>query len=125
MGMLKAVIQNARTVSASMEFCWRTYLIPCFRLLKIDSLDFCGRNRVEIIESEMIGARKETALSPKHHFSPSFARAWPASAGPMVTAILNWIEFNAMAFGISSRSTKVGMSAWYAGPPNAWANPDT
>ena len=35
-----------------------------------------------------------------------------ASAGPMVTAMLNWMEFRAMAFGMSSRSTSVGISAW-------------
>jgi hypothetical protein len=59
----------------------------------------------------MMGARKESAFSPKHHFSPNFAKAWPASAGPMVTAMLNWMEFSAMALGMSSRSTRVGISA--------------
>ena len=75
MGMLKAVMQNASTISASMEFCWRTNLMPCFRLPNIDSVVFSGRNRAEMMESEMIGARKESAFSPKHHFSPSFAKA--------------------------------------------------
>ena len=30
-----------------------------------------------------------------------------------------------MAFGMSSFSTSVGISAWYAGPPKACANPET
>ena len=75
MGMLRAVMQNANTMSASMQFCWRTNLMPCFRLLKIDSVVVSGRNRAEMIESEMIGARKESAFNPKHHFSPNFAKA--------------------------------------------------
>ena len=119
MGILKAVMQKANTISASMDFCLRTKRMPCFRLLKIDSVVLSGKYRAEMMESEMIGARKESALSPKHHFSPNFAKAMPASAGPMVTAMLNWIEFSAMAFGMSSRLTKVGISAWYAGPPKA------
>ncbi len=86
--------------------------MPCFRLLKIESVVVSGRNRAEMIESEMTGARKESAFSPKHHFSPNFANARPASAGPMVTAKLNWIEFSAMAFGMSSLLTRVGISAW-------------
>ena len=32
--------------------------------------------------------------------------------GPTMTATLNWIEFSAMAFGMSSFSTRVGISAW-------------
>ena len=72
----------------------------------------------------MTGARKERAFRPKHHFSPSFANVIPASAGPTVTAVLNWMEFSAMAFGMSSRSTSEGMSAEYAGPPNACATPE-
>src|ERR1700692_649413 len=90
----------------------------------MDSVVFTGRKRAVIIDSEMMGARKEIAFKPKHHFSPSFAKAWPASAGPIITATLNWMEFRAIAFGMSSFSTKVGMSAWYAGPPKAWANPE-
>ena len=65
-----------------------------------------------MIDSEMIGARKESAFNPKHHFSPSLASACPASAGPTMTATLNWIEFSAMALGMSSRSTRVGINAW-------------
>ena len=30
-----------------------------------------------------------------------------------------------MAFGMSSLLTRVGISAWYAGPPKAWAKPET
>ena len=37
MGMLSAVMQNARTIKASIEPCLRTKLMPCFRLLNIDS----------------------------------------------------------------------------------------
>ena len=39
--------------------------------------------------------------------------------------MLNWIEFSAMAFGMSSLLTRVGIRAWYAGPPKAWASPET
>ena len=112
MGMVKAVMQKASKISASMESCRRRNLIPCFRLANIDSVGFSGTNRAAIMESEMTGATKEIAFSPKHHFSPSFANARPASAGPTVMAMLNWIEFSAMAFGMSSRSTRVGISAW-------------
>ena len=65
-----------------------------------------------MMDSETMGARKESAFKPKHHFSPSFAKACPARAGPTITATLNWIEFSAMAFGMSSRSTSVGINAW-------------
>src|SRR5947209_6191593 len=100
-------------------------LIPCFRLLRIESVVGGGKNRAEIIQSVIIGARNDSALSPKHQVSPTLASVSPASAGPTVTAMLNWIEFRAMALGISSRSTNVGISAWYAGPPNACASPAT
>ena len=82
--------------------------MPCFRLVKIDSVVFSGRKRARMIESDTIGARKDSAFSPKHHFSPSLAKVCPASAGPTMTATLNWIEFRAMAFGMSSFSTKRG-----------------
>src|SRR5215469_3335715 len=99
--------------------------IPCTRLWNIDSLVASGTNCAEIIDSVMIGAKNEIAFRPKHHFSPNLASVIPPNAGPIVTARLNWIEFRAMAFGISSRSTSVGMSDRYAGPPKAWANPET
>src|SRR5580765_4385964 len=83
MGMLKAVMQKASTISASMDPCWRTNLMPCFRLLKIDSVVFSGRYRAVMMVREMIGARKESAFRPKHHCSPNFANACPASAGPI------------------------------------------
>ena len=75
MGMPRAVMQKASTIRASIEPCLRTKWIPCFRLASIDSVVFWGRKRVVIIDSEMIGARNESAFRPKHHFSPSFARA--------------------------------------------------
>src|SRR5215467_10339423 len=99
--------------------------MPCTRLRNIDSLGTSGTDWAEIIESVIIGARNEIAFRPKHHFSPSLASVIPANAGPIVTARLNWIEFRAMAFGMSSRSTRVGMSERYAGPPKACANPET
>ncbi len=49
----------------------------------------------------------------------------PASTGPTTRARLNWIEFSATALGRSSRSTSVGTSAWYAGPPKDCARPTT
>ena len=85
--------------------------MPCFKLPKIDSVVFFGKYRAVIKESEMIGARNESAFNPKHHCSPNFANACPASAGPIVTAALNWIELSAMAFGMSSRLTRLGISA--------------
>src|SRR5579863_831589 len=125
MGMLKEVMQNASTISASIDPCCRTNRIPCFRLPMIDSVVFAGRYRAVIMESEMTGARKEIAFRPKHQDSPSLASACPASAGPIVTAVLHWIEFSAMAFGLSSLLTRVGIRAEYAGPPNACARPAT
>ena len=89
MGMLKAVMQKASTMSASMEPCLRTNLMPCLRLVNIDSVVLSGRKRVVISKRDMMGARKESAFNPKHHFSPNFAKAIPASAGPTVTARLN------------------------------------
>ena len=71
----------ARSAPPSSPAC-ETNLMPCFRLLNIDSVVLSGRNRVVIMDSEMIGARNESAFSPKHHFSPNFANACPASAGP-------------------------------------------
>src|SRR6516164_7318723 len=78
-----------------------------------------------MMDSVITGARNDSAFKPKHHFSPNRARVNPPRAGPIVTARLNWIEFSAIAFGISSRSTNVGISDRYAGPPNACAVPDT
>ena len=43
----------------------------------------------------------------------------------MTRARLNWVEFRAIAFGMSSRRTRFGRSDWYAGPPNACAVPVT
>jgi len=60
----------------------------------------------------MTGATKDSAFNPKHQVSPNRASACPPSAGPTITAMLNWIEFSAIAFGISSRSTRVGINAW-------------
>src|SRR5215467_13107035 len=98
--------------------------MPCRRLSNIDSLVASGTDCAEMIERVMIGAKNEIAFRPKHHFSPSRASVIPPNAGPTVTARLNWIEFKAIAFGISSRSTRVGMSDRYAGPPKACANPE-
>ncbi len=77
MGILKAVMQKASRISASMEFCRRTKRMPSFMLLNIDSVVRSGRYRAAISESEITGARKDSAFSPKHHFSPSFANAKP------------------------------------------------
>src|ERR1039458_7294740 len=90
-------MQKASKINASIEFCLRANRIPCFKLANIVSVVFIGRKRALMSESEMIGARKDNAFSPKHHFSPSLAKACPASAGPTMTATLNWIEFRAMA----------------------------
>ena len=111
MGMLRAVMQNARTIRASIDPCWRKKWMPCFKLLNIDSLVVSGTKRADMSKRVTTGARKDKAFSPKHHFSPRRAKVIPASAGPTVTARLNWIELSAMAFGMSSRSTSVGISA--------------
>jgi hypothetical protein len=58
---------------------------PAGRLLLRVILDIS----VVIIDSEIMGARKLSAFSPKHHFSPNRAKACPASAGPTITATLN------------------------------------
>ena len=88
--MLSAVMQNASTIRASIEACLRTNLNALLEAGETSTRwSLCGRKRAVMIDSDMIGARKETAFSPKHHFSPRFARACPASAGPTMTATLN------------------------------------
>ncbi len=89
MGMPRAVMQKASTIRASIEDCLRANWMPCFRLLNIVSVVFTGRKRALMIDSEMIGARKESEFRPKHQLSPSLARACPARAGPIMTATLN------------------------------------
>jgi len=64
---------------------------------------------VEHAESDN-GARNDTAFrrSTSHAEFASTMRSGRATS----TAALNWMEFSAMALGISSLSTKVGTSAW-------------
>ena len=45
MGMASAVMQNASTISASIEGCLRTNLMPSFRLVNIDSVVGTGLKR--------------------------------------------------------------------------------
>jgi hypothetical protein len=59
----------------------------------------------------MIGARKESPFSPKHHTEPRYVIANPPTAGPITRATLNWIDCSAIAFGMSSFSTSVGINA--------------
>ena len=42
----------------------------------------------------------------------------------MTRARLNWIELSATALGRCSLPTSVGINDWYAGPPNAWPQPE-
>ena len=66
---------------------------------------------------------RERRSAPKQAAVPKAASVAPASSGPNTRARLNWIEFSAIAFGRSFFSTSDGTSDWYAGPPNACAEP--
>src|SRR5947209_2103072 len=110
--MLRPVTKNASTVRLTKDERSPMNARPCLRLRNTESVVFAGTKRLEMSDRVSIGARKDTALSPKHHDSPNFDNASPARAGPTVIAILNWIEFRAIALGMSSRSTRVGISAW-------------
>ena len=59
----------------------------------------------------MIGARNESPFNPKHHISPNCVSAMPPITGPITRATLNWIDFSAIAFGMSSFSP-----AWESAP---------
>ena len=64
---------------------------------------FSGRKRILSISRETMGGNeRERVLRPKHHVSPSEWSAQPPSAGPTMTAALNWMELRAMALGMSS-----------------------
>ena len=80
-------------------------------LSRMLSVVFSGRKRTFSINRETIGARNDSVLSAKHHVSPSACSAQPPKAGPTITAALNWMEFSAMALGMSSLGTRVGMRA--------------
>ena len=84
---------------------------PSFMLDRIESPVFWGRNRMVRIDSEMIGAKKDRPLRPKHQALPSLTKAMPPKVGPMMVARLNWMELSAMALGMSSLRTRVGISA--------------
>src|SRR5574341_975452 len=71
----------------------------------------------------MTTATNESPFNPKHQEAPSFVNARPPSTGPITRARLNWIELSAIALGRSSGLTREGISAWLAGPPNAFAKP--
>ena len=104
-------MQNASTMSPSMAPCLRTNRMPSFMLPRMLAVVFSGRKRMVSIISATTGAANDKVFSAKHHVAPSLARATPPKAGPIITAALNWMEFRAMALGISSLLTRVGMSA--------------
>ena len=60
--------------------------------------------------SDPITTRNEMPFSVKHDTIPKRCSAMPASSGPRTRAMLNWMEFNAIAFGRSSVLTRDGMS---------------
>ena len=59
----------------------------------------------------MITAMKDRLFKPKHQAAPTVVSAMPPSVGPITRARLNWMEFMAMALGMSSLPTSVGSSA--------------
>ena len=69
-------------------------------------------------ESAMMTAMNEMPFSVKHAAAPHAANTTPPSAGPRKRARLNCMEFMAIAFGTSLRSTSSGNSDAYAGPLN-------
>src|ERR1051326_8543371 len=71
----------------------------------------------------MITTTNDNPLREKQETIPNNASAPPAKSGPTTRARLNWMELSAIAFGTSFFSTRVGIRAWDAGPPNAWAEP--
>src|SRR5580765_8642380 len=61
-GMLKKVIRNASVMRASIDPWSRRNLMPCFRLLKMEAVVTSGKNRAEIMDNEIMGARKDNAF---------------------------------------------------------------
>ena len=78
-----------------------------------------------ISHNPMMTARKEMPLSVKHHAAPITASISPATAGPMIRALLNIIEFSAIALGRSFLPTNSGTSAWRPGASKALTTPNS
>jgi hypothetical protein len=71
----------------------------------------------------MITPIKETALIVKHHAGPNSAYVIPAIAGPTAVAVLNIVEFKAIAFVRSSLFTSSSIKDCLAGASNELAIP--
>ena len=63
-------------------------------------------------------------LTVKHQAAPIRARNTPANAGPRTLALLNIMEFSAIALGRSSFPTISGKNAWRAGASKALTRPN-
>src|ERR1035441_4773614 len=110
-GTPSAAMQKASTIRLSMAPTRRTNRRPSFRLVKMLSPILSDRKRMVSISRDTTGARNDSVLRAKHQVSPHVCKTQPASAGPTITAALNWMEFRAIAFGMCSFGTSVGISA--------------
>ena len=66
MGIPRAAIKKARTISPPMAPWPRTNATPSFKLLNMLPAAFSGRKRTVSMSSATMGARNERALSAKH-----------------------------------------------------------
>src|ERR1043166_6089010 len=83
----------------------------------------CGRARMT--SSAAITIRKETAFTAYTHAMPGPAITRPARVGPATEANWNTSVLSPMALARCSRGTRLGMSAWRAGPSKEAADDDT
>ena len=105
-------MENASTISPAMAPCLRMNRMPCFMLARIVSVVLTGRKRtVSMAERNDRGEKRHARSARSTRSCPNLASAMAPSAGPTITAALNWMEFSAMALGMSSLSTSVGISA--------------
>ncbi len=122
-GEPSSAVQNARNMKERIASWWRTNASPPRSSSRTDRVVATGVDTTCSDISEAMTTRNDRPFSAKHAADPSAASATPASRGPMMRARLNWMEFSAMALGISSRRTSIGRSDWYAGLPKACAVP--
>src|SRR5262245_62808528 len=109
-GTPRKVLQNARKLKT-----WRTgWPLTNKRPVRSSSTKFVGLSegiaRLLKEDSEEITARNETPFNRKHAAAPKPENASPATIGPIMRAKLNWIEFSAIAFGMSFFSTSIGIN---------------
>ena len=86
--------------------------MPPRMLVKTDSPRLPPPRLGVIASRAKMTARNESPLMEKHQAGPSETSAQPPSIGPMTRAMLNWMEFMAMAFCTSVLGTIIGRMAW-------------